>query len=183
MKINSNRLRNITTNVIHTNSKDLEEDIKAITRFKLDELGDTLTSYIIKSLCRSVRMILRGKIDPMLFLARPLDKEGYEVEFDDLTEEAIGSAIDCTLATQKVVCAAMRNTKGEVFCSPRHFDIICSLGCDPQEWENVEQGFVDQFGEFLTRTEAFKVAKLAGQLDKCTRKFDLGKELYSEDLY
>ena len=185
MKINSSRLRNITTSIIHTDKKDLEEDIKEITGFKFDKLGDILKSYFLKEISRAIRMILRGKIDPMLFMPDLKKQRECEVEIDDLTEKDLNSAVETALVTQKVVCAAMRNSRGGVFCSPRHFDIICFLGATSLEWSDhdVEQGFVDQFGEFLTRKEAFKVAKLAGQLDKSTRKFDLGEELYSEDLY
>jgi hypothetical protein len=44
---------------------------------------------------------------------------------------------------------------------------------------DVHQGFVDQFGAFLTRTEAYTVAKEAAQLG---RPGD-GRRLYSEDIY
>ena len=52
---------------------------------------------------------------------------------------------------------------------------------DPDAWENcdVEQGFIDQNGEFLSREEAYVVAVAAGQ----TREFSVPGRLYSENLY
>lgn len=47
-----------------------------------------------------------------------------------------------------------------------------------------DQGFIDQFGAFMSRTEAWKVAEAAGQI---IRRVDGdavdGGTLYSENLY
>lgn len=48
-----------------------------------------------------------------------------------------------------------------------------------------DQGFVDQFGVYMDRKEAYQVAKAAGQLhypERCGSSLD-GPKLYSEGLY
>ncbi len=84
-----------------------------------------------------------------------------------------------------VVCAAIRNRDGLVICSARHYDrtmriqIKNSIG----DWrlEYIEQGFIDQFGLFLTREEALLVANDAGQIVR--RVGGDKKGLFSENLY
>ena len=84
---------------------------------------------------------------------------------------------------QVVVCAA--NKIGDVvLCGARHWDGVmrkqaASMGL---KCGNEEQGFIDQFGDFLTRKEAMKIVKKSGQ------RFDVesnrGDEvLFSEGLY
>ena len=66
------------------------------------------------------------------------------------------------------------------------FKILIDLGHMPNTCKVVEQGFINNKGEFLDRTEAFKHAAECGQLAETTRwyKFDHNDtELYSEDLY
>ena len=85
---------------------------------------------------------------------------------------------------RRIVCAAIRNKTGGIICAPRHFDPVMHaqiVAGEIHAWYGVEQGFVDQNGEFLTRAEAFTVAKAAGQIihrcggdDGC---------LFSENLY
>lgn len=54
-------------------------------------------------------------------------------------------------------------------------------GNRPPERLGAEQGFIDQFGEFMTRKEAWTVAEAAGQI-KYPKDYCKGT-LYSEDLY
>jgi hypothetical protein len=85
-----------------------------------------------------------------------------------------------------VVCAAIRNGGYEVICGPRHWDstMRVAVALSGGQWKSAEQGFVDQFGQFMTRQEAWKVAEAAGQI--CYRvggdERD-GGTLYSENLY
>jgi hypothetical protein len=83
-----------------------------------------------------------------------------------------------------VVCAANRNRKsGRIICGARHWDTAMRSqlkeGEKPQDgWD---QGFINQFCEFLTREEALEIAEKNGQ-----RRFRCGgdgKRLYSENLY
>ncbi|NOR27521.1 MAG: hypothetical protein GQ540_03215 [Lutibacter sp.] len=67
---------------------------------------------------------------------------------------------------QVVVCAACRS--GEViFSGARHFDKVMNSQIRAvKEYRNLHgftEGFIDQFGDFLTRKEAMKIAIAAGQ--------------------
>ena len=86
----------------------------------------------------------------------------------------------------RVVCAAVRSFS-EVILGPRHFDATMrsSIANSPTgvaEWRAGEQGFIDQFGRFLTREEAWEIAVAAGQIFReCGPEG--GGRLYSEHLY
>ena len=83
----------------------------------------------------------------------------------------------------RVVCAAMRNSDGVVICSVRHWDRLAHAQVEAStlNWRCAEQGFVDNFGKFLTRKEALVVAVAANQIvRRCGSDDD---ELFSENLY
>lgn len=90
-----------------------------------------------------------------------------------------------------VVCAA--NIHGGVMVlGPRHFDAtmhdqISKLeeGFAPEHPSFWEQGFIDQYGKFMDRKEAYEVALAAGQINLHRPKSgNPGTPiLYSEDLY
>jgi len=94
---------------------------------------------------------------------------------------------------QRIVCAAIKvRCKGidRIICSQRHHDKICNsqlntiknIGLNRINDRLEEQVFVDQFGDFLTRKEAFVIAKENGQIIReCGNPG--GDELYSEHLY
>ena len=96
-----------------------------------------------------------------------------------------------------IVSAAMKHPhKDVIICSPRHWDTvfrnlyeIVDFDEKPEHPSQWVQGFVDQFGTFYTRVDAYKVAYRRGQV-KCavgsqpplgTEGVDI--ELYSENLY
>lgn len=87
------------------------------------------------------------------------------------------------LSLQLVVCAANRHTFTQrIILGARHWDKLMRSalqhGEDHVLWE---QGFVDQWGQFLTREEAWKVAVEKGQI---RRQIDTPEgTLYSEHLY
>lgn len=94
---------------------------------------------------------------------------------------------------QRVVCAANRSSvTGKIITGARHWDSIMRQQVNwldpssnngrqmPDEWAGAEQGFIDQYGQFLTRQEAFIIAKNQNQI--LYPGFDTGT-LYSEDLY
>jgi len=87
---------------------------------------------------------------------------------------------------QRVVCSAIKSkVSGRIICGARHFDKIMlsqiTHSENKAEWKEVEQGFIDQFGTFLSRKEAFEIANNAGQI---IRRFGEDKGvLYSENLY
>lgn len=92
-----------------------------------------------------------------------------------------------------VVCAANRSLiTGRIVAGARHWDSIMRQqvinpnrvtgeSAMPREWAGAEQGFIDQWGQWMTREEAWEVAKSQGQI-----KYPNGVEngtLFSEDLY
>lgn len=84
-----------------------------------------------------------------------------------------------------IVCSAIRHKNGGgIICGPRHFDFI--MGDQVRNnaykgWAGAEQGFVDQYGVFLTREEAHEIASKKKQIiRRCGG--DEGK-LFSENLY
>ena len=85
---------------------------------------------------------------------------------------------------QRVVCAALRNGD-RIICGPRHFDSIMRQQVAASEgiefWRRADQGFVNQYGEFLGREEARMVALDNNQVaNRCGGD---QTQLYSENLY
>lgn len=84
---------------------------------------------------------------------------------------------------QRIVCAAIRKS-GHIICGARHFDPIMRAAIyllPDQSATGWEQGFIDQFGEYLTREQALEIAKHDGQIIR--RCGGDEKRLYSENLY
>lgn len=85
---------------------------------------------------------------------------------------------------QRIVCAALKLPDGAIVCGPRHFDQTMHATLDRMDKvlatgkHRAEQGFVDQWGNFLDRRAAMKVAVARGQAPG-----DAGDILYSEHLY
>jgi len=94
-----------------------------------------------------------------------------------------------------IVCAANRSSvDGYVILGARHFDKRMQMQIRrlaTKHHEYTEQGFVDQFGDFHNREDAWEIAYNAGQLYRAQR--DVEKRggnplsptgtLFSEDLY
>jgi hypothetical protein len=83
---------------------------------------------------------------------------------------------------RQVVCAAIRNkSTGLIICGPRHhhcFNLLHELGLNIEgTWE---QGFVDQWNEFMDRVVALELATACNQVQCKTNPED---ELFSEDIY
>lgn len=92
---------------------------------------------------------------------------------------------------KRIVCAANKMPDGTViigirhFCKLMHQNILAHYGEDPPSeiYHNSIQGFVDQFGDFHNRKEAYRIALESGQVS-FRQGFDWEDfELYSEDLY
>jgi len=84
-----------------------------------------------------------------------------------------------------VVCSAIRSDDGEVVCGVRHYDSIMqrtiALMICPEDFfhrSGSDQGFVDNFGEYMDRKEALEVAMKALQVKF---KHNPKNELCSED--
>lgn len=90
---------------------------------------------------------------------------------------------------QVVVCAACR--RGEIIIAgARHFDKVMLAQIKAIDGDlfaragaEFEEGFIDQFGDFLTRQEAMKIAIAAGQKVNLRGCGGDKNTLYSEGLY
>lgn len=92
------------------------------------------------------------------------------------------------MSQRRVVCAAIRAADGTLLLGIRHYskDMYnqMMLRIDSGKFRarsDDDQGFVDQFGVYLTRKEAWIVAEAAGQIVR--RCGGDGEELFSENLY
>ena len=102
--------------------------------------------------------------------------------------ECTDYANDPLKGTRRVVCAAIRSTKsGKIICGARHFDQVMRGQLEvydavaPIDKASIEQGFIDQWCNFLTREDALIVAKAANQIVK--RCGGDEHRLFSENLY
>lgn len=109
------------------------------------------------------------------------------------------------IVTQRVVCAAIRiqDVIGlpTIIIGPRHYDAVMHEAIEThvycygshyhydlkERWSQAEQGFIDQWGNFLTRTEAWLIAFTAGQILRFVGNQNprelMAQELFSENLY
>lgn len=88
-----------------------------------------------------------------------------------------------------IICAAIKDTStGAVFGGIRHSDIyeaLSQIGISLKD-RNFEEGFLDSEKNFLTRAEAYQVAKKTGQISytaRMAKELERDNLLYSEDLY
>lgn len=88
---------------------------------------------------------------------------------------------------RRVVCAAVLYPDGFIALGPRHFDATMHKQIDDDRSKlhhAAAQGFIDQWGAFMDRREAWQVAQAAGQvLFRCGGDETNGGTLYSENLY
>lgn len=91
---------------------------------------------------------------------------------------------------RRVVCAAIQCKNGELLIGVRHFspDMRNTMSYMQDFGARFKrehtQGFVDQFGEFMDRYEAWGVAGAAGQIIRRVGGDDnKGGKLFSENLY
>jgi hypothetical protein len=93
---------------------------------------------------------------------------------------------------RRVVCAAVR-LNDVIVLGPRHFDHtmhtmiarLATSGTPRTAWAHADQGFIDQYGVYMSRSEAYDVAVHSGQiLPECRRTATvINPKLFSEDLY
>ena len=95
------------------------------------------------------------------------------------------------MTIRRVVCAAnkyeLNDGSTKIFTGIRHY---CPVMRQNMEFWKLSikrsteiQGFVDQYGVFMDRSEALQVAKDAGQLNIARPKTSPEDRLFSEDLY
>ncbi len=99
---------------------------------------------------------------------------------------------EATKNFRRVVCAAIRASDGSVLLGIRHYSLDMHAqivnrndGHKFQHRHDEDQGFVDQFGVYMTREEAYLVAATAGQIvrPEACEQGPTGMRLYSEGLY
>lgn len=93
---------------------------------------------------------------------------------------------------RRVVCAAIRASDGDVLLGIRHYskDMRAQIearhdGGKFKHRHDEDQGFVDQWGVFMSREEAYQVAQATGRIvfpECCGDGLDAPR-LYSEGLY
>ena len=89
---------------------------------------------------------------------------------------------DYSVTPRRVVCAANRHEHtGLIICGARHWDKIMRAQNPYATPANFEQGFIDQFGDWMTREEAWQVAMDQGQIRRRCGGDD--GRLFSENLY
>lgn len=90
---------------------------------------------------------------------------------------------DYSVTPRRIVCAAMFKD-GRIITGARHYDKIMRAQMEASEgiawWRSCTQGFIDQFGDFLNREDAWKIAKAGRQIK---RQVSTPGTLYSENLY
>ena len=94
---------------------------------------------------------------------------------------------------RRIVCAAIRASDGELLLGIRHYskDMHRQIeqrmdGTKFKHRLDEDQGFVDQYGEWVSRSEAHEIARANGQIfrpDGVGRELDGTYKLYSEALY
>jgi hypothetical protein len=96
----------------------------------------------------------------------------------------------------RIVCAAMLMDNGDIVVGIRHFSpdmraIMLKAYGEGYHRKVKEQGFVDQFGKFYNRKDAWNLAKTNKQIIRATgwettpkiEELEDNKVLFSENLY
>lgn len=101
---------------------------------------------------------------------------------------AVEAPVECNV--RRVVCAAIRAEDGDLMLGVRHYstDMHAQMqarrdGAKFAHRSGEDQGFVDQRGVYMTRREAFEVARAAEQIVNWHACDLAGWRLYSEGLY
>lgn len=87
-----------------------------------------------------------------------------------------------------IVCAANKLSDGTILAGARHWDSVMrgqatKMSLRTKDDIGVEQGFIDQWGNFYDRKLAMQVVKQNGQPFNIERNGGQDNELYSEGLY
>lgn len=109
----------------------------------------------------------------------------YKPHPDDFTKIYITDELS---VPRHVVCAAnkfIHNDEEIVVCGARHWDnvmhkVVDAIGID--DTKHNEQGFIDQYGLFITRTEATEIV-LKNEQKLLDDNLILGDLCFSENLY
>ncbi|MGE4043393.1 MAG: hypothetical protein AB7F35_00970 [Acetobacteraceae bacterium] len=119
---------------------------------------------------------------------QPIDGPSQRCACETLPGKHAADHIRTANPCRRIVAAANKCSDGTVICAVRHYDPIMRsvlMWLPPKVAASAEmqQGFVDSQGQFLTREEAWKVAEAAGQLLDRAPTDGRGGTLYSEDVW
>lgn len=107
-------------------------------------------------------------------------------EWQRLESPSLGRTVERPGPKPRIVCAANRNQAGTILLGVRHWDSFMNDhrvfvdAFSPNNGFKWEQGFVDQFGNFYNRKEAWVIAEENGQI---IRQVSTPGILFSENLY
>jgi len=84
---------------------------------------------------------------------------------------------------QVIVCAANKLASGLIVCGARHHDPIMNAQIKAAGDTHIgeTQGFIDQYGRFMNRKDAYRIAEESGQIVRSIG-YETNK-LFSEHLY
>lgn len=114
------------------------------------------------------------------------------------THERVSSkyigVIDIDPKKHQIVCAAVRGDDGRVLSGIRHYShemklMILESKANKENFlrrQGCDLGFLDNYGIYRTREQAFLIAQRAGQIDVLKRGLEhlwKGRKLFSEMLY
>ena len=169
------------------------------SRTSLDGRAIPLTiEQRVENLERQVASIVRAGAAKIM-AARGADKApGAALPPPEKPVDPLAGIPDAATAPEvrRVVCAAiLKLPHGYRVIGPRHHDLVMQTqdkwAVEAGEYtensrfpDRENQGFIDQYGVFMTRTEAWQVALAAGQIRyRCGGDTANGGTLYSENLY
>ena len=135
-------------------------------------MNKELRAEILKEVIREINKTCCGTV---------MDRQAVINKLTELYEDASDNE-----HKRRIVCAANKFPDGTIILGARHWDPLMratfkKLYADRHEAGLEQQGFVDQYQNFMTREEAWIVAMEAGQIIRRVG----GDEgcLYSENLY
>lgn len=182
------------------------QPVASMQRSEIEEPAPLTLEQRVENLERQVASIVRAGAANIM-AARGADKApGAALPPPEKPVDPLAGIPDAATAPEVryVVCAAIAATADYVCTSkesviarhiaiaPRHGD--SSIHAELTRWQESipdkiseithTQGFIDQYGVFMTRTEAWQVALAAGQIRyRCGGDTANGGTLYSENLY
>lgn len=146
--------------------------------------------YLGEAAHREVSPTYSAHLDDAFTVAEIAEGDYDKAYLDD--EKLIEAGLDPEQANGRglrmVVCAACKMEDGTLVLGARHWDgrmiAQSALLNKERSHDPADQGFIDQKGVYMDRTEAWQVAQAAGQIIyRCGGDSSNSGTLYSENLY
>jgi len=127
----------------------------------------------------------RSNTEYQLLVSQGIKKEQIDTSYFKVKEK-----VKVTKDQRRIVCAANKLVDGRLLLGVRHWDSLMhiqarAIGYDDSAGsERAVQGFIDNHGVFLNRSQAWAVANDAGQIiHRVGGDTIAGGTLFSENLY